>query len=252
MPSGRKPTPYIPLKCQNCSGDIVKRWNESFKYYARRKYCSTKCQHEHDTTLNTVKSECAMCCKHIVRKKSQVTETGRFFCSTKCHREWRKENSRTAVECLECKVSFEKLNNQIESTERNFCSRTCAGAWQSNNWTGERGTNWRGGISSLKHLIRGRKEYAEWRDSVFIRDAYSCKCCLDSKGGNLHAHHIKFFSEILAENAILNVEDALQCQQLWDVSNGITLCSDCHTAVHQSKLDDIYDDYKSAIRQSSA
>ena len=252
MPRGRKPTPYVPFKCQSCSGDIIKRWNESFKYYALRKYCCNKCQHEHDTKLNTVRSECAMCGEQIVRKKSQVTKTGRFFCSSKCHHEWRKANSRSVVECMECGVSFEKLNSQIAATDRNFCSVSCMGSWQSKHWAGENATNWRGGVTSLKHAIRSRKEYAAWREAVYARDKYACRCCSDDKGGNLHAHHIKFFSDILSYHAISSVDEALACHELWDVSNGITLCTDCHTAIHKAKGDDPDEDYARAIQQSAA
>ena len=36
------------------------------------------------------------------------------------------------------------------------------------------------------------------------------------------------FSDIIIENNIKTLEDALQCKQLGDINNGITLCKKCH------------------------
>lgn len=73
---------------------------------------------------------------------------------------------------------------------------------------------WRGGTSSERDRVKNSGEYRQWRHSVYERDSYTCQCCMDDRGGNLHAHHIVNFSE----NKYLR----------FDVGNGITLCSDCH------------------------
>lgn len=82
-------------------------------------------------------------------------------------------------------------------------------------------------ISPLRSQIRCSRKYKEWRTSIFERDNYTCQHC-NSRGGDKHAHHIKEFSTILNENNIKSFNDAMKLKELWDMSNGITLCENCH------------------------
>lgn len=66
-------------------------------------------------------------------------------------------------------------------------------------------------------IIRMRSDYVIWRSNVYERDNYTCQSCC-KHGGNLNAHHIWSFSS----NKELR----------FDVSNGITLCKDCHREFH--------------------
>lgn len=70
------------------------------------------------------------------------------------------------------------------------------------------------------HKQRQSTEYRQWRKSVFERDNYTCQVCGVS-GGELNAHHIKPFS----------VYPDLR----FDVSNGLTLCKQCHINVHKAE-----------------
>lgn len=97
---------------------------------------------------------------------------------------------------------------------------------------GEEHPNWRGGLTSFRHIIRCSTKYIEWRKKVFERDNYTCQKC-GSRSGNgkkvvLNVDHIKPFSSIIHENNIKNYRDSLQCKELWDLDNGRTLCVDCH------------------------
>jgi hypothetical protein len=92
---------------------------------------------------------------------------------------------------------------------------------------GEQSHLWKGGRTSLRAKIRSCLFYKNWRESVFKRDGYSCQGC-DVVGGYLEVDHIKPFALILTENKIDSLESAMKCQELWDVSNGRTLCRDCH------------------------
>jgi len=85
---------------------------------------------------------------------------------------------------------------------------------------------WKGGYSSVIMLIRKCFKYRQWVSDVFMRDDYTCLCGL--KGGKLNAHHIKPFSIIVRENNIKTVEEALSCEELWNINNGQTLCVECH------------------------
>lgn len=67
---------------------------------------------------------------------------------------------------------------------------------------------------------QGRKypEYQEWRTSVFERDGYSCSTC--GKNGYLVAHHLRSF----------HADEELRTE----ISNGVTLCVECHLAFHKA------------------
>ncbi|MEK4025501.1 HNH endonuclease [Sporosarcina sp. FSL W7-1283] len=56
--------------------------------------------------------------------------------------------------------------------------------------------------------------YEAWRIAVYKRDNYTCQCCGDNWSGKLNAHH----------------KDGYHwCQERrLDVTNGITLCEECH------------------------
>jgi 5-methylcytosine-specific restriction endonuclease McrA len=74
--------------------------------------------------------------------------------------------------------------------------------------------------------------YREWRDAVFHRDNFTCQKCGGGAGGNLNAHHLKPFQQIIDEYKITTVEQAIACAELWDIWNGITLCKTCHDKIH--------------------
>ncbi len=97
---------------------------------------------------------------------------------------------------------------------------------------GEKNPNWQGGITPLYRRIHNLSEYKKWRSNVFERDNWTCQTCgVRSKAGkavSLEAHHIKKFSQIVKEDEIGNVWEAQMCKELWEVSNGVTLCKDCH------------------------
>jgi len=77
--------------------------------------------------------------------------------------------------------------------------------------------------SHQNDIARGKTEYKEWRKSVYERDNYSCQKC-GARSGNghaveLHPHHIKPF--------------ASYPDLRYEVSNGVTLCKDCHRKEHK-------------------
>lgn len=107
-----------------------------------------------------------------------------------------------------------------------------------NNHRGEKCHFWKGGISKLSNVIRTCFQYRQWRSDVFTRDNFTCQeCGIKSGCGHtvyFEAHHIKSQSEILEEYKIKTIEEAFNCQELWNINNGITLCLECH------KLTDTY------------
>lgn len=97
----------------------------------------------------------------------------------------------------------------------------------SNKLRGKNAPNWKGGISLLTHRIRDSFHYRQWRSDIYTRDDFICQEC-GQRGGRLNAHHIKSFSLILQFYEITTLKEALECEELWNINNGITLCKKCH------------------------
>jgi len=81
---------------------------------------------------------------------------------------------------------------------------------------GKNNSNWKGGVTPKNRLIRTSTKYTEWRLSVYERDKFTCQECKE-RGGSLNAHHIKTFADYP--------------ELRFEVSNGITLCEDCHKKI---------------------
>lgn len=75
-------------------------------------------------------------------------------------------------------------------------------------------------------------EYKQWRTTVFERDNYTCVVCGVRNGNGkkiiLNADHVTAFSVLMKKHSINSVQKALICADLWDISNGRTLCVECH------------------------
>lgn len=84
----------------------------------------------------------------------------------------------------------------------------------------------RGGSANYIASIRGSWRYKEWRNTVFMRDSFSCVHC--GATGYVQADHIEPFALLIRKHQIKSVDEALQCEALWKVENGRTLCKPCH------------------------
>lgn len=100
---------------------------------------------------------------------------------------------------------------------------------------GEKCHLWKGGITQINLLIRQGFKYRQWRSDIFTRDDFTCQEC-GQWGGRLHAHHIKSFSSILQYYEITTLEEALDCEELWNINNGVTLCKECHKRLHKGVM----------------
>lgn len=63
---------------------------------------------------------------------------------------------------------------------------------------------------------RNMPEYIEWRNAVFVRDGYACQRCKSKN--RIQAHHVKSWQKYP--------------ELRFDVTNGVTLCFDCHAKEH--------------------
>ena len=97
---------------------------------------------------------------------------------------------------------------------------------------GNKSPFWKGGVSiiyqSLKEQIRRCFKYRQWRSDVFTRDGFICVICGYNKGGILEADHIVSLSGLVRKYQIKTIEEALNCEELWNINNGRTLCKVCH------------------------
>lgn len=109
---------------------------------------------------------------------------------------------------------------------------------------------WKGGITGISNLIRNRLNHVTLER--FKIDGFKCVEC----GGGEHrlnAHHIRHFSEIVAdireehdlhdlttwESKGKLVSICENDERLLDINNLITLCEDCHKAVHADEKEAI-------------
>ena len=114
-------------------------------------------------------------------------------------------------------------------------------------WLKEKNPNWKGGYTEEKRLrdeIEATLEYKLWRTAVFKRDNWTCQTC-GKRGIKLNAHHIKRVIDIIKEYKLKTLEDAINCQELWDINNGVTLSVDCHKLAHKkicmkNKINSLY------------
>jgi hypothetical protein len=90
--------------------------------------------------------------------------------------------------------------------------------------------------SLLKLKIRNTTKYLNWRLSILKRDNFTCKIChasvKENKSLRLEVHHPKAFDEI-CKNNVATIEQALECKELWDLRNGISICYRCHKDVEK-------------------
>ena len=93
--------------------------------------------------------------------------------------------------------------------------------------SGINASQYRGGVTPLRKQIRECYEYKIWRADVFERDKFTCQECGVS-GCYLCADHITPFAIIIERNKIKTFEQAIKCEELWDINNGRTLCKPCH------------------------
>lgn len=118
------------------------------------------------------------------------------------------------ITCIQCGIT-----KKVKPFQRNlkFCSCNCRDKWNSVNRCGENHPSWNPDLTEKDRLIgRNNPEIRQWRKDVYRRDNHTCQICGDK--GYLNAHHIESY------NSNPELRTAL--------SNGTTLCKNCHTEFH--------------------
>lgn len=187
-------------------------------------YCSKKCAYKNMPSRGGGYVKNCNACK----LDFETYDPKKYTCSTLCSEAWREEKSktkRTVCVCKNCEKTFDRPNSAIEwSAKRGnrnmFCSNECRVKYS----VGARHPVWihdRSKIKNKDHTFRQSPAAIEWRDSIFIRDGYTCQECF--KVGYVEAHHI----------IPLRVDPSLSL----DIKNGITLCRECHIKTFRRELD---------------
>ena len=96
-------------------------------------------------------------------------------------------------------------------------------------------------LTNRNLALRKCLKYKEWRLAVFTRDNF--KCIKDGSKRQLEANHKISFAKLLKQYDIKSLEEAYDCEALWDIDNGETLCHDCHknTSNYKGKGHGAYD-----------
>ena len=139
-------------------------------------------------------------CAEPFEVKAYRSSTAKY-CSKHC---WSQRNPPESRKCPQCDKSFSSYQR-----DQIFCSRSCARKVTP-------GNAWKHGQSKKRERARLSSQIIEWRDTVFARDDFTCQHC--GSTSYLHAHHIKPWAEYP------NLR--------FEISNGLTLCIDCHGTVH--------------------
>ena len=157
----------------------------------------------------------------------------------------RNAKDRANTEKYKQKISETSMNRWIDSNYRNnqISKRTgkSSGAlgktWKVTTGRiydvkGEKNPMWKGGKTKIIISIRTSDKYKEWRKSIFERDDYTCQYCgRKCKKGDkvvLECHHKIPLSVLVKKYDIKSLEDVVNNNHIFDISNGVTLCSKCH------------------------
>ncbi len=153
-----------------------------------------------------VTKPCRYCGVDIYRRASLASGCSTFF-----HMKCLKSSAYNFSCCICGKKTFTQPA-QIKYRNRNTCSISCRSkktrlvALQRRERDGYT-------KHQLDRLARYSPEAEKWRVSIFKRDNFTCQIC-GERGGKLEADHIKpwaYFEELR-----------------FDLSNGRTLCRECH------------------------
>lgn len=214
----------IEKKCDYCGTLISVSGFEAKKY--KHNFCNLRCR-DLFFEKKFVDVACNFCGKPKTINSSDYNANKNYFCDLTCYVAWRKKNSsnrnnadvgKIEVFCANCGTKKLVYKSVIIRHSLHFCNKKCKGIWMSNNIIGSKSPLWMGGKTEKQKLIRGNSKMSAWRNSIFERDNYTCQFC-GKHGGKLNAHHI--------------VPVSIDCNKIYNINNGITLCVVCHKRAHR-------------------
>ena len=170
----------------------------------QRTYCSLGCTSRATRPFTPMRT-CHFCKKNFKRAESllagRTNVSGRIFCSRSCSCKGKTKPSKKYgfITCQHCQKTVPVPRRKTKI--RKYCSQKCSQLAQRSSKKPRK---------SSRLLIWGKK--------VRKRDGYKCVRCGCDDHARLHAHHIRPFSQYP--------------RLRYAVSNGKTLCKDCHAEEH--------------------
>ena len=143
--------------------------------------------------------------EYIGERKSTTVIAAEVGCSNRIVARWLKRHG------IQARGTGSELGHKRTTDE----ARRKMSAAKRDQFIGPNNPNWRGGIQ-LKHPERNRYRAKMWVKAVKDRDGWKCVEC--DASDRLHAHHIKRWKD--------------RPELRYEVSNGVTLCHDCHLLAH--------------------
>lgn len=99
---------------------------------------------------------------------------------------------------------------------------------------GENNPHYKDGLTGVYHNTRYSSRNNEFRGSVFQRDNFIDQMTgLPLKHDERQAHHRVAYNDILKQFKIKTFDDAMNCDALWNVDNGITMSKKTHRDFHK-------------------
>ena len=163
---------------------------------------------------------CKVCHKEFYVGKYRLNKGQGKFCSFKCFSqsyEYKIQRLEKMKTCRIGKTHTEETKTRIKNSCKGQKRTMATRIKMSKAMSGNKSPRWKGGISKEYYILRHSLKFKLWRESVFKRDNYTCQDC-GERGGVLHPHHIKEFSKFP--------------KLRFELSNGKTLCKDCHFKIH--------------------
>lgn len=193
--------------------------------------------------MRTPNCECIICGKKLYRRPFELkkvryvaciehrTEAAKLFDLTEKQLEALNLGRQTGDNHLTGIPKSEESKRKRSIAMKRWCSENIDAVYdRAEKISGENHYNWKGGLSSLNKCIRESAKFRQWALSVYNRDNYKCVKCYSTE--SLEAHHIVELSIIISKFNIKNLKEAKNREEIWDISNGITLCTKCHYDVH--------------------
>ena len=117
----------------------------------------------------------------------------------------------------EIKLKMSRTHKSIGTKPPSWSGKKHTAEWRTRHAERQKGSKshfWMGGLTEEHTKQRNSVEYKLWREAVYKRDGFKCVLCGNGGKQNLNADHIKSFSK--------------HPELRFEVSNGRTLCVDCH------------------------
>lgn len=200
---------------------ICKYCNKTFFTYHDSEFCSVPCSKKYVNIKKII---------IINNEKIFITDNEKYFKFIINNKNKKQKIYGKILECDYCGNKIFRTNADINT--HNFCCFECYNKFN----VGENNCSWKGGITSLYMKYRNSNGCQNWRKMCMTRDNFTCQLC-GKYGGDLNVHHIKSVKDIFEENVVQDMIDINNCEELWDINNGITVCRDCHHKLHRGELE---------------